>query len=235
MLNEEGGVDPEQFRMDAMFDRMDAVGRAFLGLSVACCQCHDHKFDPISQEEYFRLFAFLNNDSESQRVAYAPAEQRKAAALSLRMQELGTELKHKNTDWADRMAKWEAAVAKDQPRWQTVTVENASDNSQRYFPQKDGSILAQGYAPTKFSTLMRGPSPSKSITAFRLELLNDANLPCNGPGRSFMGTCALTEFIVEVESAKTPGKREKVNIVKALADYSNPERDLEKNYDDQSK
>jgi len=50
MLNEEGGVDPEQFRMDAMFDRMDAVGKAFLGLSLACAQCHDHKFDPITQE-----------------------------------------------------------------------------------------------------------------------------------------------------------------------------------------
>ena len=77
MLNEEGGIDPEQFRMDAMFDRMDAVGKAFLGLSVACAQCHDHKFDPISQEEYYQLFAFLNNDHEAQRVVYTPAEQMK--------------------------------------------------------------------------------------------------------------------------------------------------------------
>jgi len=230
MLNEEGGVDPEQFRMDAMFDRMDAVGKAFLGLSLACCQCHDHKFDPISQEEYFRVFAFLNNDYEAQRVTYTPAESRKANELLGKIREIEDGLKHKTADWADQMAKWEKSVAV--PKWQTVTVENAGDNSQRYFPQKDGSILAQGYAPTKFSTLMRGPSPVKSIAAFRIELLNDANLPCNGPGRSFMGTCALTEFAVEVEKA---GKREKVKFTKALADYSNPERDLEKNYDDQSK
>jgi mono/diheme cytochrome c family protein len=58
MLNEEGGVDPEQFRMDAMFDRMDALGKAVLGLTINCCQCHNHKFDPMSQEEYYRLFAF---------------------------------------------------------------------------------------------------------------------------------------------------------------------------------
>ena len=64
MLNEEGGVDPEQFRMDAMFDRMDAVGKSVLGLTIQCAQCHAHKFDPMSQEEYYRLFAFLNNQDE---------------------------------------------------------------------------------------------------------------------------------------------------------------------------
>src|SRR6185503_15127664 len=103
-----------------------------------------------------------------------------------------------------------------------------------YIPQKDVSILAQGYAPTKFSTQMKGPAPVKTITAFRLELLNDPNLPCNGPGRSFKGTCALSEFGVEVESAKEPGKKTKVKIVTAVADYGNPERLLEPNFDDKS-
>ena len=65
--------------MDAMFDRMDAVGKSVLGLSVACAQCHNHKFDPLSQREYYRLFAFLNNDHEAQRVVYAPHEQMKVA------------------------------------------------------------------------------------------------------------------------------------------------------------
>src|SRR6476620_3834795 len=142
------------------------------------------------------------------------------------------DLKEKHPDWPKQMSRWGTTVAKGQPAWKTIAVENAGDNSQRYIPQKDGSILAQGYAPTKFSTLMRGPSPVKTITAFRLELLNDPNLPCNGPGRSFMGTCALSEFNVEVEKG---GKREKVKFVKAIADFSNPERDLEKNFDDQSK
>ncbi|MDB5307892.1 MAG: hypothetical protein JWO38_2094 [Gemmataceae bacterium] len=233
MLNEEGGVDPEQFRMDAMFDRMDAVGKAFLGLSVACAQCHDHKFDPITQEDYYRIFAFLNNDHEAQRVVYTPADRMKAAGVFRQLRDVEEDLKHRNPDWAERMAKWEAA-AKGRPAWHTVGVENAGDNSQRYFTQKDGSVLALGYAPTKFSTLMRGPSPVKTITAFRLELLTDPNLPCNGPGRSFLGTCALTEFGVEVEPAKEPGKRKTVKFVKATADYANPERDLEKNYDDKS-
>src|SRR5262249_28391161 len=158
---------------------------------------HDHKFDPLTQEEYYRLFAFLNNDHEAQRLVYTAAERMKAAELRRQMGEIEDGLKHAHADWKDRLAEWETAVAKELPKWQTVAVENAGDNSQRYIPQKDGSILAQGYAPTKFSTLMRGPSPTKSITAFRIELLNDANLPCNGPGRSFMGTSALSEFVVE--------------------------------------
>ena len=65
MLNEEGGVDPEQFRMEAMFDRMDAIGKAMLGLTIQCSQCHNHKYDPITQEDYYRIFAFLNNDHEA--------------------------------------------------------------------------------------------------------------------------------------------------------------------------
>jgi hypothetical protein len=77
MINEEGGIDPEQFRMEAMFDRMDAVGKAVLGVTIQCAQCHNHKFDPLTQEEYYRLFAFLNNSHESNIAVYTPEEQRK--------------------------------------------------------------------------------------------------------------------------------------------------------------
>jgi hypothetical protein len=233
MLNEEGGIDPEQFRMDAMFDRMDAVGKAFLGLSVACAQCHDHKYDPISQEEYYRLFAFLNNDHEAQRVVYTAKERMEINRIRSRIAELEAQMKEAVPDWSQKLAKWEAGLERG-PEWKTVAIENESDGSQRYLPQKDGSVLAQGYAPTKFSTLMKGPSPLTRVTAFRLELLNDPNLPCGGPGRSFMGTCALSEFIVEYELAGGMGKKYPVRFVKALADYANGERVLEKNFDDKT-
>jgi hypothetical protein len=82
MINEEGGIDPEQFRMEAMFDRFDAIGKSILGLTIQCAQCHSHKYDPITQEEYYRLFAFLNNDHEAQRVVYTPEQLRKVADLS---------------------------------------------------------------------------------------------------------------------------------------------------------
>jgi mono/diheme cytochrome c family protein len=234
MLNEEGGIDPEQFRMDAMFDRMDALGKAVLGLTIACCQCHNHKFDPMTQEEYYRLFAYLNNDHEAQRVVYAPDEQRRIADIRRAIGEIEGRLRHTTPDWQDRMAKWEASLSA-QPKWEVVRLTNLGDNSQRYIEQPDDSILCQGYAPTKFSTDMRAMPTLKKITGFRLELLNDPNLPCNGPGRSFMGTCALSEFKVDAGDAKDTKTKKAVKLIKATADYGNPERELERNFDDKSK
>jgi len=63
-LNEEGGIDKEQFRIESVFDRVATTGVVWLGLSIGCAQCHDHKFDPVSQREYYRLFAFFNDQSE---------------------------------------------------------------------------------------------------------------------------------------------------------------------------
>src|SRR5207245_4893607 len=60
-INEEGGIDPEQFRVEAVIDRVNTTGAVWLGLTVGCCQCHHHKFDPLSQREYYQLFAFFNN------------------------------------------------------------------------------------------------------------------------------------------------------------------------------
>ena len=107
MINEEGGVDPEQFRMDAMFDRMDCIGKSVLGLTIQCAQCHDHKFDPLKQEEYYRMFAFLNNDHEAQRVVYSPEELMKVANLTREMREIEAGLRQGTPDWEERMAKWE--------------------------------------------------------------------------------------------------------------------------------
>src|SRR3990170_2436348 len=75
MINEEGGGDPEQFRMEAMFDRMDAIGKGILGLTIQCAQCHDHKFDPLTQADYYRMFAYLNNCDEANISAYSPDDQ----------------------------------------------------------------------------------------------------------------------------------------------------------------
>jgi hypothetical protein len=61
LINEEGGTDPEQFRVEAVIDRVNTTGTVWLGLTIGCAQCHTHKFDPISQHEYYRLFAFFNN------------------------------------------------------------------------------------------------------------------------------------------------------------------------------
>jgi len=236
MINEEGGVDPEQFRMDAMFDRMDCIGKSILGLTIQCAQCHDHKYDPLKQEEYYRMFAFINNDNEAQRVVYTPGEQMKVANLSREMKDIEAGLRHNTPDWEQRMAKWEESVKNDQPEWIVLrpTVEDISTGGQRYLPQPDDSFLAQGYAPTKHTVKLWVTNDVENITAFRLELLTDPNLPCNGPGRSFKGTCALTEFKVEAMDAQHPTNKASVKFAKATADYEQEETPLEPNFYDKT-
>jgi mono/diheme cytochrome c family protein len=236
MINEEGGVDPEQFRMEAMFDRMDAIGKGILGLTIQCAQCHSHKFDPLAQTEYYRMFAFLNNCYEANAAVYTPEEQLKRAQLFLKIRGVEEELQHRHANWEERMAAWETQAKSNLPAWEVVrpVVDEISDGGQKYLPQPDGSFLCLGYAPTKSRVKMTVRTDMTPITAFRLELMTDPNLPLTGPGRSIKGTGALTEFEVEAAPADEPGKVEKIKFVKATADFNPPETPLEAIYDDKS-
>jgi hypothetical protein len=236
MINEEGGIDPEEFRMEAMFDRMDAIGKSILGLTIQCAQCHHHKFDPLRQEEYYRMFAFLNNAHEANVAVYTPEEQMKRAEIFRRTREIEAELQHQTPDWQKRMNDWEERVKNDQVEWTVVQPEVDEDSTagQRYLPAKDGSFLAAGYAPAKHRVMMKLKTEARNITAIRLELLNDPNLPLGGPGRSIKGSCALTEFEVEAAPAHDPKKTAKIKIARATADLSPPERELDPMFDDRS-
>ncbi|MSU59212.1 MAG: DUF1549 domain-containing protein [Pedosphaera sp.] len=236
MLNEEGGIDPEQFRMEAMFDRMDCIGKSVLGLTIQCAQCHNHKFDPILQEDYYRLFAFLNNDAEPQRVVYTSDEQMLVANLSRQIKDLEAGLRHTTPDWETRLAKWEEDVKKNQPSWTALKpyVDDITTGGQRYLLQPDGSLLAQGYAPTKHGVHLWATNDSQNVSAFQLELLTDANLPANGPGRSFRGTCALSEFTVEAVSVANASNKVAVKFSKVTADYEQSEAALEPSFEDKS-
>jgi mono/diheme cytochrome c family protein len=236
MLNEEGGVDPEQFRMEAMFDRMDAIGKSILGLTIQCAQCHDHKYDPFTQRDYYRMFAFLNNDHEANAAVYTPEEQQRRAELLRRIAEIEAGLRHRHPDWPARMAKWEESLRNDQPAWTVVTPrpEDLVPGGQKHYLLSDGSILAQGYAPTKHVVEIEVRTDLPRITAFRLELLNDPNLPLGGPGRSIKGTCALTEFEVAAAPLAEPSKKTRVKIASASADVNPPPAPLEAIFDDKS-
>jgi mono/diheme cytochrome c family protein len=235
MINEEGGVDPEQFRMEAMYDRMDAIGKGMLGLTIQCAQCHNHKFDPIRQEDYYRLFAYLNNTHEANVAVYTPQEQMLRSSVYERIKNLEADLQHRAPDWKQRMAAWEATIPA-QPQWEVLApeVDDISTGGSRYLIQKDSSMVAAGYAPTKHRAKITVHPKAKSIASFQLELLNEPNLPLGGPGRSVTGAGALTEFEVEVlragESKPTPLK-----IASATADVNPPERELPNIFNDKSK
>ena len=234
MINEEGGVDPEQFRMEAMYDRIDAVGKSVLGLTIACAQCHNHKFDPLLQEEYYRIFAFLNNTHESTTAVYTPQQQMQRANIFEKVKAIESDLQHRNPNWLEQMTQWEAA-ARQSTTWEVVkpVVDDISSGGQRYIMQNDDSMIGAGYAPTKHRAKLTIKPNAKSISSFRLELMNDPNLPMGGPGRSIYGTGALTEFEVEIER---PGqaKAEKLKIASASADINLPERELDKLYFDKT-
>lgn len=236
MINEEGGVDPEQFRMEAMFDRMDAIGKGMLGLTIQCAQCHTHKYDPISHEDYYRLFAFLNNSHEANIAVYTAEDQQRRGMLFEQIKTLERGLQERHPDWRERMAAWEQEVKQSQPEWTVVRpeVDDISTGGCKYLPLEDGSFLAQGYAPTKHRVKLTAKVEQPIITAVRLELLTDPNLPLGGPGRSIKGTGALSELEIDAAPAAMPGKPTRLKIARATADVETPERPLEAIFDDRS-
>jgi hypothetical protein len=232
MVNEEGGIDPEQFRMEAMFDRMDAIGKSILGLTVQCCQCHNHKYDPFSQEDYYRMFAFLNDTHEANVAVYPPDQLMRRGEILRQIGEIEEGLRHRTSDWAERMAAWEDSVRGDQPQWTVVSPAYDVAGGQKHYILADGSILAQGYAPTKHTTEFEIKTTLENIAAVRLELLNDPNLPLGGPGRSIYGTCALTEFKLEAGPADDSAKLAPVKVAAATADVNPEEKELAPAFDD---
>jgi hypothetical protein len=235
MINEEGGVDPEQFRMEAMFDRMDAIGKGILGLTIQCAQCHSHKYDPLTHDDYYRIFAFLNNSHEGNIAAYTAPELKQRAEIFRRIGEIESELKHQSPDWSERLARWETATTAGLPEWSVIqSAEDDLSGGQKLYRLKDGSYLCAGYAPTKHDVVVTAITQLQNITAIRLEQLNDPNLPLGGPGRSIKGTAALTEFKVRVKPVGKPGDAAWVKFVRASSDVNPTEKPLDAIYEDKS-
>lgn len=236
MVNEEGGIDPEQFRMEAMYDRIDAIGKGVLGLTVQCAQCHTHKYDPITHTDYYRLFAFLNNCDEAQTSAYTDGELAEWEATRALIDRFENQLKTATPDWEEKMATWEASVTDDSSQWTVVRPELDASGGQKHYLLEDGSVLAAGYAPTKHATEFTVTLDADAkVSAVRLELLNDPNLPHGGPGRSIDGMFGLTEMRVAANLAEKPNERVPLKIITATADVNPPGVPLDVAFDDQSK
>lgn len=107
-INQEGGIDKEQFRIDSVFDRVATTGTVWLGLSIGCAQCHDHKFDPIEQKEYYRFFAFLNNQDEPTMKVFDPDLD--IAGLTKEQKELVGKISAYLKDKKADLAKWESTL-----------------------------------------------------------------------------------------------------------------------------
>jgi len=111
MINQEGGIDLEQFRVEAVVDRVGTTGSVFLGLTVGCAQCHDHKYDPVSQREYYQLFAFFNSVDEPEVEFATPAELARRDAVRAEVDAFHKALQAEHPEVAEKEKAWEATLS----------------------------------------------------------------------------------------------------------------------------
>ncbi len=231
MINQEGAVVPEQFRMDEMFDRMDCIGKATLGLSLQCAQCHTHKFDPISHQEYYGIFAFFNNTYEAQSWVYTAPQQKELAAVQNAVRKAEDELRKSRAQWQEEIRLWEENLrAKEIPWTPLVATEMESISGLNHPTQSaDLSILTQGHPSTKGDIYAVFEPDLKGATGLRLEVLTHRDFPFNGPGRSKYGTWAVTEMVAAYQVPNSD-KWEPLKLVNATADFSEASAPLEEEW-----
>ena len=220
MLNEEGAIIPEEFRMVELFDRIDCLGKAVLGISAQCAQCHSHKFDPLTQEEYYGLFAFLNNTHEARSSVYTPAQLEQIGSIRARVAEAETALRTARPTWEAEMNAWAEGVTAAMIPWTPLeAIELGSVGGLNHPTQEeDRVILTLGmHGPEIF--VVSEPKMT-GVTGLRLEALLHGDLFQFGPGRH--GGWALGEVEAFVQR---PGSDawEKVTLVEPSADFSEPE------------
>ncbi len=226
MLNEEGGIDPEQFRIESIIDRVDTVGKAFLGLTVNCAQCHNHKYDPISQKEYYQFFAFLNNDDEPMLEVPNAEQKKKRANILKRISKVEEELLAQ-PEVPQQLADWEKEMLEVEREWTVLDPEKFYGGVGTKFNKlKDGSLLATGSSPPISTYNITVKTKLKGITGFRLEALTDPNLQLNGPGRADNGNFVVNEFIVEAAPESDPAKTNRIVLQNASADFSQKDFDV---------
>jgi hypothetical protein len=201
LTNREGGIDPEEDRVKQTFDRVNTTSAVWLGLTVGCAQCHDHKYDPISQREYYQLYAFFNSLREVDLPAPQPAElaryRRDKAAFDAEharlLQARDDDLTH---EFPQRSAAWEHTAKPPTARWSPLRPRAArSANGATMEIQPDDSIVASGNNPATDTYTVEVATDLARLTAFRLEVLPDPKHPL-GPGRSPHGNFVLSEFSV---------------------------------------
>lgn len=225
MINFEGGAIAEEYLNAYLVDRVNTFGTVFLGLSVNCAQCHDHKYDPLTQKEFYQLYAYFNAVPEkgldgsagnaAPVMSLATGEQKKKLdalnAAVTRAEEAIAQSKRGLTAQAGELEK----SAGQAPEWTVVPpVDAVAASGAQLVAQGDGSVLAIGMNPGTDDYTFTFKLPKSGVTALRLEALTDASLAGKGPGRASNGNFVLTD--VHVEDARD-GRE--LKLASATADY----------------
>jgi hypothetical protein len=234
MVNFEGGAIPEEYHAAYIIDRVNTVSTVWLGLTMGCCQCHDHKFDPIAQKEYYQMYAFFNHVPENgldgqkgNAVPFiktpTPSQKQKLDEIAAAIQKTEAELLAPSPEIDADQAEWEKEFpSKDQQiAWNVLEPSSMkSAGGATLTLQDDKSILVSGNNPNSDSYTLVVPTDLSSVTAIRLEALPDEHLNGKGPGRSENGNMVLTGVRMKVEPADDHSKQTPVKFRAATADFS---------------
>jgi hypothetical protein len=231
MINFEGGAIPQEYLTAYIIDRVNTTGTVFLGLTVACTQCHDHKYDPLTQREFYQLYAFFNNVPEAGldgnkgnampfiRVPTREQE-REHTEVAAKIKTAEAAIDAAEPEFAAAQVKWEeTALAKRDQQWKPLVLESVVSKGGAALKQEDDkSVLASGENPATDSYELTAGG-LEFVTGIRLEALPHDSLNAKGPGRSVNGNIVLTD--VRLMLATPEGEtRQPLKLKAASADFS---------------
>ena len=201
MLNEEGGIDPLEYRFYAMVDRVATTGTVWLGMSTGCAQCHTHKYDPITHTDYYSLMALMNNADEPDQVVRSSEVELRRKQLLEQIETLesklpdqfppsegdGDEVERRKQNLADQFSQWLDEQQQSAISWTTIVPKTWETNLPRLEVLEDGSLLSTGDVTKRdvFHLKFDLDEQDLPVTAIQLEALQDDRLPDSGPGRAY--------------------------------------------------
>ena len=229
LSTEEGGAQPKDYEARMLTDRVRAVGTVWLGQTIGCAQCHDHKFDPIKSRDFYSMGAFFADIKEPIIGGREPGMLVPNESQSAELAKREAEVKRLENDYnapheplREGFEKWvrdqSQAVAFDR-LWSMLTPANArSAGGDKLQTQPDHSVLVSGKKrpETDTYTLVLTNLPAQ-VRGFRIEALPDDSLPAHGPGRADDGNFVLTKIVADVQ--RTNGNSDPITFASARASF----------------
>jgi hypothetical protein len=204
MTTREGGAQPKEYMAKYAADRVRDASAVWLGATLGCAECHDHKFDPYTTKDFYQFAAFFADIEETAVGEQAPTRMPSADQESqlARLGGLRTAVEKDLQAWTPRLQAglraWESRRRENAERWKPFRVVSAeSAGGAELKSSADGAILASGVSPAKDKYVVRVTSPVPRVSAIRLEALPDPSLPARGPGRAENGNAVVGELKVE--------------------------------------
>ena len=215
--NNEGGTNDEEFRNVAVVDRVNTTFATWMGTTMACAQCHTHKYDPITHEEYFQVFDILNQTQDADKRDESPIisifsdqQNKQQKQLEAEIKQLGESLKspHGSEELSKNLSDWEKGISAT--IWEVLKPGKVKATSGATLTvQEDGSVLASGTKKETDVYQLTAHTSLSKISALRVEFLTDDSLTNGGPSRNH--NLVLNEIILNStgfsESESDPGTK----------------------------